>query len=72
MENCQAPKYWDSAQRVAVARLHLSDGRMLCNQLLYLSEKGVLLHHESLKKEFHSTLWYKGDWYEGRVNNLQF
>lgn len=51
-------------RRLAVARLHLLDGRILHNQVLFLDEQGCLCTYEKLTEELHSTSWYKGDWYE--------
>lgn len=58
------PSDLHTLRRLAVARLHLLDGRILHDQVLFLDAQERLWAYENLTKELHSTPWYKGDWYE--------
>lgn len=53
-----------SSLRIAVARLHLKEGRVLYNQLLQLTPQGHLLSYAPLTREQAATPWHRGDWQE--------
>lgn len=49
-------------RRIAVSRLHLPGGRMLCNQVLEFRGQ-TLLRHYPLVEELPATEWHGGDYY---------
>lgn len=60
------------AERIAVSRLHLADGRVLYNQVIEIAG-GRLVRHYPLVEELPFCKWFGGDCHvdaAGKVSNI--
>ena len=51
------------SRRIAVSRLHTSDGDILSNQVIEFDSEGYPICHYPLTEEIHSTEWHPIDYH---------